>query len=163
MYICICIFSYKYLFNIYMKIVYTDGIFDLFHRGHIEYLKACKNIFKDLGEEVEKVFLIVGIVNDKDATGYKRIPIYNENDRYEIIENIKCVNKIIKDAPLIITEDFMEQHKIDYVIHSFSNSNDEGAQDEFFKIPIQMGKFKKIQYYSSISTTDIIKKIKSIE
>ena len=145
-----------------MKIVYTDGIFDLFHRGHVEYLKACKNIFKDL-EEVEEVFLIVGIINDKDATGYKRIPIYNENDRYEIIENIKCVNKIIKDAPLIITQDFMDQHKIDYVIHSFSNSNDEGAQNEFFKVPIQMGKFKKIQYYSSISTTDIIKKIKSIE
>ena len=145
-----------------MKIVYTDGIFDLFHRGHIEYLKACKNIFKDL-EEVEEVFLIVGIINDKDATGYKRIPIYNENDRYEIIENIKCVNKIIKDAPLIITEDFMKEHKIDYVIHSFSNANDEGAQDEFFKVPIQMGKFKKIQYYSSISTTDIIKKIKSMQ
>ncbi len=146
-----------------MKILYTDGIFDLFHRGHVEYLKACKNIFKDLGEELEEVFLIVGIVNDKDATGYKRIPIYNENDRYEIIENIKCVNKIIKDAPLIITEDFMKEHKIDYVIHSFSNSNDEGAQNEFFKVPIQTGKFKKIEYYSSISTTDIIKKIKSME
>jgi choline-phosphate cytidylyltransferase len=143
-----------------MKIVYTDGIFDLFHRGHIEYLKACKNIFKDLEEE--EVFLIVGIVNDKDASGYKRIPIYNENDRYNIIENIKCVDKIIKDAPLIITEDFMEIHKIDCVIHSFSNSNDEGAQDEFFKVPIQMGKFKKIQYYSSISTTDIIKKIREM-
>jgi choline-phosphate cytidylyltransferase len=154
-----------------MKIIYTDGIFDLFHRGHIEYLKACKNIFRDLEKEEEeeeeeeereeeKVFLIVGIVNDKDATGYKRIPIYNENDRYEIIENIKCVNKIIKDAPLIITEDFMELNKIDYVIHSFSNANDEGSQDEFFKVPIKMGKFKKIQYYSSISSTDIIKRIK---
>jgi len=152
-----------------MKIIYTDGIFDLFHRGHIEYLKACKNIFRNFEgkweeeeerKEEEKVFLIVGIVNDKDATGYKRIPIYNENDRYEIIENIKCVDKIIKDAPLIITEDFMDLHKIDYVIHSFSNTNDEGAQDEFFKVPIKMGKFKKIQYYSSISTTDIIKRIK---
>ena len=150
-----------------MKIIYTDGIFDLFHRGHIEYLKACKNIFRNFEgkweeeeERKEEVFLIVGIVNDKDATGYKRIPIYNENDRYEIIENIKCVDKIIKDAPLIITEDFMDLHKIDYVIHSFSNTNDEGAQDEFFKVPIKMGKFKKIQYYSSISTTDIIKRIK---
>ena len=152
-----------------MRIIYTDGIFDLFHRGHIEYLKACKNIFKDEDEngdgnrdrdaEEDNVFLIVGIVNDKDASGYKRIPIYNENDRYEIVENIKCVDKIIKDAPLIITEDFLNEHKIDYVIHSFSNANDEGAQNEFFKVPIQMGKFKKIQYYSSISTTDIIKKI----
>jgi choline-phosphate cytidylyltransferase len=143
-----------------MKIVYTDGIFDLFHRGHIEYLKLCKNIFSN--EEEEEVFLIVGIVNDKDASGYKRIPIYNENDRYEIIKNIKCVDKIIKDAPLIITEDFMLENKIDYVIHSFSNASDEGVQDEFFKVPIQMGKFKKIQYYSSISTTDIIKRIKEL-
>jgi choline-phosphate cytidylyltransferase len=151
-----------------MRIIYTDGIFDLFHKGHLEYLKACKNIFRDFSkgeeekDEKEEVFLIVGIVNDKDATGYKRIPIYNENDRYDIIENIKCVDKIIKNAPLIITEDFMEEHKIDYVIHSFSNANDEGAQNEFFKVPIQMGKFKKIQYYSSISTTDIIKRIKEL-
>jgi len=151
---------FLYLYNI-MRIIYTDGIFDLFHRGHLEYLKACKNILKDSGEKDDDVFLIVGIVNDKDATGYKRIPIYNENDRYEIIENIKCVDKIIKDAPLIINEDFMMEHKIDFVVHSFSNAGDEGAQDEFFKVPIQMGKFKKIQYYSSISTTDIIKKINS--
>ena len=65
----------------YMKIIYTDGIFDLFHRGHLEYIKHCKEIFDD-------VFLIVGIVNDKDATGYKRPPIYCENDRYEIVSNI---------------------------------------------------------------------------
>jgi choline-phosphate cytidylyltransferase len=136
-----------------MKIVYTDGIFDLFHRGHLEYLKCCKNV------DDEEVFLIVGIINDKDASGYKRIPIYNENDRYEIIQNIKCVDKIIKDAPLIITEDFLTEHKIDYVIHSFSNVGDEDKQNDFFKIPIELGKFKKIQYYSSISTTDIIKKI----
>ena len=122
-----------------MKIVYTNGIFDLFHRGHIEYLKSCKNIFNDNeNKEEDKVFLIVGIVNDKDATLYKRPPIYNENDRYEIIGNIACVDKIIKDAPLIITEDFMKVHNIDYVIHSFSNSGDEGSQNKFFKVPIEI-------------------------
>jgi choline-phosphate cytidylyltransferase len=143
-----------------MKIVYTDGIFDLFHRGHLEYLKTCKNIFFD--DHDKEVFLIVGIINDKDATGYKRPPIYNEDDRYEIINNIKYVDKIIKDAPLIITEDFMNINKIDYVIHSFSNNNDEFMQNDFFNIPIKMGKFKKIQYYNSISTTEIINKIKKI-
>ena len=136
-----------------MKIIYTDGIFDLFHRGHLEYIKHCKTIFED-------VFLIVGIVNDKDASGYKRPPIYEENDRYEIVGNIKYVDKIIKDAPLIINEQFMDEHKIDYVIHSFSNETDEQKQMEFFKVPILLNKFMKIKYYSSISTTDIIKKIK---
>lgn len=135
-----------------MKIIYTDGIFDLFHRGHLEYIKCCKNAFED-------VFLIVGIVNDKDATGYKRPPIYCENDRYAIVENIKYVDKVIRDAPLIIDEAFMNEHQIDYVIHSFSNEADAEKQQEFFKVPIRMNKFMKISYYSSISTTDIIKKI----
>jgi choline-phosphate cytidylyltransferase len=135
-----------------MKIIYTDGIFDLFHRGHLEYIKQCKETFAD-------VFLIVGIVNDKDATGYKRPPIYCENDRYEIVSNIKYVDKIVKDAPLIIDENFMNEHQIDYVIHSFSNEADAEKQKEFFKVPIMLNKFMTIQYYSSISTTDIIKKI----
>lgn len=136
-----------------MKIIYTDGIFDLFHRGHLEYIKHCKETFTD-------VFLIVGIVNDKDATGYKRPPIYCENDRYEIVSNIKYVDKIVKDAPLIIDENFMNEHQIDYVIHSFSNEADAEKQKEFFKVPIMLNKFITIQYYSSISTTDIIKKIR---
>lgn len=137
----------------YMKIIYTDGIFDLFHRGHLEYIKHCKETF-------DNVFLIVGIVNDKDAISYKRPPIYCENDRYEIVSNIKYVDKIVKDAPLIIDENFMNEHQIDYVIHSFSNEADAEKQKEFFKVPIMLNKFMTIQYYSSISTTDIIKKIK---
>ena len=136
-----------------MKIIYTDGIFDLFHRGHLEYIKQCKQIFDD-------VFLIVGVVNDTDAASYKRAPIYNEFDRYEIVENIKYVDKIVKDAPLIIDENFMNEHQIDYVIHSFSNEADAEKQQEFFKVPIMLNKFIKINYYSLISTTDIIRKIK---
>jgi choline-phosphate cytidylyltransferase len=136
-----------------MKIIYTDGIFDLFHRGHLEYIKHCKETFDD-------VFLIVGIVNDKDATEYKRPPIYSENDRYEIVSNIRYVDKIVKDAPLIIDEKFMNEHQIDYVIHSFSNEADEEKQKEFYKFPIMLNKFMKIKYYMSISTTDIIQKIK---
>lgn len=136
-----------------MKIIYTDGIFDLFHRGHIEYIKHCKELFED-------VFLIVGVVNDTDAASYKRAPIYCENDRYAIVENIKFVDKIVKDAPLIIDENFMNEHQIDYVIHSFSNEADAEKQQEFFKVPIMLNKFIKINYYSSISTTDIINKIK---
>jgi len=71
----------------------------------------------------------------------------------------KYVDKIVKDAPLIIDENFMNEHQIDYVIHSFSNEADAEKQKEFFKVPIMLNKFMTIQYYSSISTTDIIKKI----
>lgn len=137
-------------------IVYTDGIYDLTHRGHIESLNTCKKLF-------DNVFLIVGIINDKDSAGYKRQPIYSEDDRYTIISNLKCVDKIVKDAPLIITKEFLDKHKIDYVVHGFSNPGDSNKQDDFFKVPKELGKFMEISYYDKISTSDIINKIKHLD
>jgi choline-phosphate cytidylyltransferase len=133
--------------------IYTDGVYDLFHRGHIESLKTCKSLFNG------NTYLIVGVVGDKSAESYKRLPIYNEDDRYTIIENIKFVDEIIKDSPLVITEEFLEQYKIDYVVHGFSNPQDSDKQDDFFKIPKSLNKFMEVPYYSKISTTDIIHKI----
>lgn len=132
--------------------VYTDGIYDLFHRGHIESLKICKNLFPN-------THLIVGIIGDESAKNYKREPIYQEDDRYEIIRNIRFVDEIVPVAPLIITEEFINEHKIDYVVHSFSNPSDANKQDDFFKVPIEKNIFMEVPYYSKISTTDIIKKI----
>ena len=134
-------------------IIYTDGIFDLFHRGHIEFLNNIKKKYPNTE-------LIVGIINDNDSTDYKRKPIYNEEDRYTIIENLKCVDRIIKDAPLIINEEFINNNKIDLIVHGFSNLEDSEKQNEFFKIPIKLNKFETLPYYSKISTTEIIKKIK---
>jgi choline-phosphate cytidylyltransferase len=136
--------------------VYVDGIFDLFHRGHLESLKTCKLLFSN-------VYLIVGIIDDKTATFYKRVPIYSEDDRYTIIENIKCVDEIVKNAPLIINEDFLEKYKIDYVVHGFSNPGDSEKQSEFFDIPKKLNKFVEIPYYDKISTTEIIEKINSLK
>jgi cytidyltransferase-like protein len=133
--------------------IYTDGVFDLLHRGHIENLRQCKNLFDD-------VYLIVGVINDEDSTGYKRKPIYCEEDRYILIENLRMVDQIVKNAPLIMTEEFLAMHNIDYVVHAFSNSNDQNKQDDFFKVPKKLNKFIEIPYYSPISTTQIIEQMK---
>jgi len=135
-----------------MKIIYTDGIFDIFHRGHLEYIKKCKNLYKS-------VYLIVGIINDRDATSYKRTPIFTEEDRYSIIESLIYVDKIIKNAPLIVTPEFIKDNNIDYVVHSFSNNVDSSNQSLFYSQI--MDKFIEIGYYSGISTTDIISRIKN--
>ena len=131
--------------------VYMDGVFDLFHRGHIESIKKCLKY----GDEI-----IIGVVSDKDASSYKRLPIINENDRFEIMKNLKLVTDIIFPCPLIITRKFIIENKIDIIIHGFYNEADFEKQIEFFKTPIEMGIFRRIKYYSKISTTDIIKKIK---
>jgi len=128
-----------------------DGVFDLFHRGHIESIKKCATF----GNEI-----IIGVVSDKDAFSYKRIPIMNEIDRLEIIKNIKLVNEVIFPCPLILTKKFIIDNKIDIVVHGFSTETDCNKQKEFFRIPIEMGIFRKIKYYEYISTTELIKKIK---
>jgi cytidyltransferase-like protein len=74
--------------------IYIDGIFDVFHRGHVEILKKAKNYRYN-------TTLIVGILSDKVATEYKRKPIYNEDDRYSIIESIRYVDEIIFDASFL--------------------------------------------------------------
>ncbi len=133
-----------------MTRVYMDGVFDLFHRGHLESINKCLKY----GDEI-----IIGIISDKDAESYKRKPIINQDDRSEIIKNLKNVSDIIFPAPLILTKDFIINNKIDIIVHSFSNNKDFEIQKDFFKVPIDMGIFKKIDYYDKISTTNIIKKI----
>jgi cytidyltransferase-like protein len=140
-----------------MKRVYIDGVFDLFHRGHLESLNKAKNA---LGEP-NNTFLIVGVVSDIDCESYKRTPIIEENDRVEIIKNIKVVDQVIFPCPMEITLDFIEKNKIDMVVHGFSNDTDREKQKLFFAQLIDSGKFKEIDYYSKISTTDIIKKLKN--
>ena len=133
--------------------VFTDGVYDLFHRGHIESLNQCKLLFPN-------THLIVGVLSDAVATAYKRPPIYCEDDRYTIMENLKCVDELVRDSPLIMTEEFLEKYKIDLVVHGFSNPKDSQNQDDFFKIPKLLNKFMEVPYYSKISTTDIMKKIR---
>ena len=133
--------------------VYIDGIFDLFHRGHLESLKQAKYVD-------ENVYLIVGVISDKDAQDYKRLPVISQEDRTEIIKNFEIVDEVIENAPLIITEDFVCRNKIDLVVHGFCNEDDWEKQKLFFEYLIKEGKFQRIDYYSKTSTTDIINKIK---
>lgn len=135
--------------------IYTDGVFDLFHRGHIECFKYIKNKYPDC-------HLIVGVVSDKDAKIYKRYPIICEEDRLEIIKNLSCIDDIIFPCPLSITEKFVKDNKIDLIMHGFSDQNDIEKQAEFFKIALDMNMFEAIPYYDKSSTTNIIKKINDI-
>ena len=137
---------------------YIDGVFDLFHRGHLESLKKAKNALGD----PDNTFLIVGVVSDKDCESYKRTPVISEGDRVEIIKNIKCVDEVIFPCLMTTTLEFIEKNNIDLVVHGFSNDADREKQKVFFAPIINSGKFKEIDYYTKISTSDIIKKLKNL-
>lgn len=134
--------------------VYIDGIFDLFHRGHLESLKQAKKI-------EENTYLIVGVISDEVAKDYKRIPVISYEDRMEIIKNLSIVDEVIENPPLVITEEFVKINNIDLVVHGFSNEDDWEKQKDFFEFLTKNNKFKRIDYYDKTSTTDIISRIKN--
>ncbi|HEX2897434.1 MAG TPA: D-glycero-beta-D-manno-heptose 1-phosphate adenylyltransferase [candidate division Zixibacteria bacterium] len=70
------------------KIVFTNGVFDIIHRGHIEYLRKAKAA----GD-----FLIVGINTDKSVKKIKgpHRPIQNQNDRATIVASLKPVDLVV--------------------------------------------------------------------
>ena len=72
-----------------MKRVMTYGTFDLLHYGHINILKRAKS----LGD-----YLIVGLSSDEfnELKGKKSVMSYEE--RKEILENIRYVDKVIKES-----------------------------------------------------------------
>ena len=127
-----------------MKRVYIDGVFDLFHRGHLESLIKSKNVYND----PENTILIVGVVSDKDCQSYKRLPIINEDDRVELVKNIKTVDEVIFPCPLVVTMNFIKEHNIDLVVHGFSNDSDREKQKPFFENI--KSHFKEIEYYKII-------------
>ena len=132
-----------------MTRVYVDIVGDLFHIGHINLFKKAKALFKD-------AYLIVGVHSDKDVESYKRIPIITQEQRYKMIKYCSLVDKVIESAPLVITEKYIEQHKIDYVVHGNDFSESLKIQH---KVPLEMKIVKYVEYTKGISTTSIIKKI----
>ena len=67
------------------KIGYTDGVYDLFHVGHLNMIRTAKEYCE---------YLIVGVHGDEVVESYKHhSPIINENDRKRIIESIKGVDQ----------------------------------------------------------------------
>ena len=130
--------------------VYADIVGDLFHRGHVEFLKKTKNIGED-------VFLVIGVHSDEDCEDYKRKPIFTMEDRCEIFRSCRNVDEVIPNAPLRITEDFLNEHSIDIVVHG-DDMTDFHRNVNYF-VPIQKNIMRYIPYYDSISTTQIIKRI----
>ena len=146
-----------------MKTVYTSGVFDLFHYGHVRLLKKCEEIaFKMQQRLDEKIRLLVGIPSDKSCKNYKRIPIMNINERAtSVIELIEWLGSrgifvaVLLDAPIIETREFYEDNEIVKTIHAH-NEEEHEKYSIYYKDALEMGIFHRLDYTSEISTSEII-------
>ena len=132
---------------------YVSMVGDLFHTGHINLLQHVH----DLGYTV-----IVGVHSDADVESYKRTPIMCLEERVAAVSACRFVSKVISNAPLKITEEFMQNNAIDMVFHGHTPSED-SFYNELFKVPIEMGKFTRTERTPGISTTMLIDRVERVE
>lgn len=69
------------------KVGYTQGVYDMFHVGHLNLINNAKKYCD---------YLIVGVNSDELVQLYKnKTPVIGEEDRRAIVENIKAVDKCV--------------------------------------------------------------------
>eukprot|EP01068_Selenidium_serpulae_P001600 Selendium_serpulae@DN1748_c0_g1_i1.p1 len=138
--------------------VYSDGVYDLLHCGHMRQLEQCKKMFKH-------VHLVVGVASDQETLRYKGLPVQTLEERVATLRHIKWVDEIIAPCPWVATLDFLEKHNLDYVAHDdlpytagAKKGNDEESGDIYAPIK-RVGKFKATQRTAGVSTTDLVGRI----
>ena len=128
------------------KIVFTNGCFDILHRGHAEYLEQAKS----LGD-----LLVIGVNSDasvKRLKGNDR-PINNENDRAFMLDKLKPV-----DVVTIFTED-TPIDLISEVIPDVLVKGGDWKEDDIVGSDVVKGhggKVISLKFVDSYSTTAII-------
>jgi len=71
------------------KILYTGGTFDLFHYGHVSFLRKCKQIADTV---------IVGLNQDDFISEYKSAPIFNYEERVQSLISCSLVNDVVPNV-----------------------------------------------------------------
>ncbi len=129
--------------------VYADMVADLFHYGHVEFLRKVSN----LGD-----YVLVGINADDVAKVHKRKPIQPMEQRIAAVAACRYVDQVIPNAPWVFDPAWIEKYDIDLVVHGDDYSDEQ--QRRIYKVPIEMGIFQTVNYTKDVSTTDIIRRCK---
>lgn len=128
--------------------VYVDIVGDLFHYGHIRFLRSARA----MGDR-----LIVGVCGDEFCTTYKRPPILNAAERAETIAGCRYVDQVVVDCPCPITREFIVEHDIGLVVHGDDLAPP--ALRHWYGAAMDLGIFATVPYTEGISTSEIIDRI----
>jgi rfaE bifunctional protein nucleotidyltransferase chain/domain len=132
------------------KIIFTNGCFDILHRGHIEYLASAS----DLGD-----IFIVGLNSDKSVRHLKgeSRPAVDEESRALTMASFEMVDYVVlfdEDTP----SDLIRVIRPEYWVKGGDYQNFEELP-EYRALMETGGKVKIIPLVEGYSTTDIYKKI----
>lgn len=132
------------------NIVFTNGCFDILHRGHLEYLLQAAA----LGQR-----LIVGLNSDASVSRLKgpSRPVNKIEDRAFALASLRCVDLVVpfeEDTPFELIE-FLQPNILvkggDYTVDGIV-----GAKETLFR----GGRVEVLSFKEGYSTTSLIDKMK---
>ena len=127
--------------------VYADMVADLFHYGHIEFLRQVSA----MGD-----YVLVGINADNIAEMHKRRPVQTMEERIASVLACQYVDEVIPNAPWYFDPTWIEKYDIGLVVHGDDYSDE--RQRDMYEVPIEKGIFRTVPYTKGISTTEIIRR-----
>lgn len=134
-----------------MTRVYADMVADLFHYGHVEFLRQ----ISELGD-----YVMIGVHSDEVVESYKRRPVMSMEERIACVAGCRYVDEVIPNAPLQPDADYIAKHNIELVVHG-DDASDE-MQTFLYKVPMELGIYRTVPYTESISTTEIIRRCRAL-
>lgn len=131
-------------------IVFTNGCFDIIHKGHVEYLAKAR----ELGDK-----LIVGLNSDKSVKRLKGEgrPLQDESSRLFVMASLECVDMVIlfeDDTPKLLIDSIVPDVLVkggDYSIENIVGAD---------TVTQNGGKVITINFVDGYSTTNIVSKMK---
>ena len=142
----------KKLLDAHKTLVFTNGCFDIIHRGHVEYLLSAR----ELGD-----FLIIGLNTNNSIRRLKgdKRPINTLEDRAIVLAALSFVDAVIpfdEATPL----ELIKLVKPDVLVKGADYEIDEivGAKE----VLSWGGKVERIQFLEGFSTSDLLNKIKRL-
>ena len=129
------------------KIVYVGMSADILHPGHINILKEANK----LGD------VVVGLLTDKAIASYKKIPYMSYEQRFEVIDGLKYVKKIIQQDTLDYSDNLRSINP-DFVVHGddWKTGIQKTVREKVIKTLEEWGgKLIEIPYTEGISSSSI--------
>ncbi len=105
--------------------VYADMVADLFHYGHVEFLRQVSS----LGD-----YVLVGINANDVVEVHKRRPVQTMEERIAAVGACRYVDEVVPNAPWVFDPTWIAKYDIDLVVHGDDYSDRQRRY--FYQVPI---------------------------
>lgn len=133
------------------SVVFTNGCFDVLHRGHVEYLDRARR----LGDQ-----LVVGVNTDASVRRLKGAgrPLMNQEDRARLLAALECV-----DAVVLFDEDTPRALIASLLPDVLTKGGDYDPQGIVGREEVERagGRVEVIPFVEGYSTTNLVERIRA--